>query len=101
VFIIKVHGKMVNKTVLVLLSILKEHSIKVTSPMENLWEKEYIFIQMDHIIKETLSMVCMKDKGCFGIKKINLHMKDNGKEENLMEMENKLFQGLEFMKVAS
>lgn len=41
----------------------------------------------------------MKDKDCFGIKKMNLHIKDNGKQENLMEMEKKLSQGLGFMKV--
>lgn len=62
-------------------------------------EKEFIFIQMDHIIREILLMDYMKDKDCFGIKKMNLHIKDNGKQENLMEMEKKLSQGLGFMKV--
>ncbi len=45
-------------------------------------------------------MDCMKDKVYFGIKRMDLHIKVNGKQENPMEMVNRHSQGLESMKVA-
>jgi hypothetical protein len=68
--------------------------------MVNLMEKEFIFILMDLIIKEISLMDCMKDKVYFGIKRMDLHIKVNGKQENPMEMVNRHSQGLESMKVA-
>ena len=40
----------------------------------------------------------MKDKVYFGIKRMDLHIKVNGKQENPMEMVGKYSQGLESMK---
>lgn len=87
--IIKASGKMVSKMVMEPHSVSMELIIKVILKMENPLEKEFMSIQMVHIIKEIFLINSLKAMVSSGIKKINLFMKDNGKPENLMEKENK------------
>ena len=63
-------------------------------------ETEFKYTLMDLIIKEISLLDFSKVKDCFGIKKMDLHIKGIGRQENLMEKANKHSPELEFMMVS-